>query len=471
MAPAGSPYYAIADGVVIWASDKREGTSIPSAYGWHVILKHGDVKTYYAHAMPNPPVQLGQQVTAGQVIAKSGNTGNSSGYHLHLTIKIPGHVEPGWGSSPEYADPLPLVLPVAPEGGTTGWVSSTYLTPATGGKAVVTTNLNIRSGPGTSYSKLGTLYFGAVVTILSTQAGWSRVKVHSYNMYDVPGGGGTFPVALGPHFSADSQFLPGEQAAAEAMKPDIMKFLSSHRADQIGWAANRFPGVPIVLRAFLDWGGRNISPQQFFDWTWSDVERSINACGNNPIILELPGNEQNLAPEGLFYSWTDGYTYASWALQVLSLYRQRTSLPVYYPGLSPGGSIGGLRQDHIQFFNQSMQFVMACQGLCIHTYYNPPAGYSMQSAVAVVDDYLARYPVRPVIISEFSWNANNTTPQAKAQSYLEFWNIMRSRNRIKGITPFVMSASNPQWSWASGTGEVFVENGQSVGIAEIIGSR
>lgn len=84
----GSPYYAVADGVVIWASDrKRSRPNELTALGWHVRIAHRDgYETWYAHAQPNPPVRVGDVVKAGQVIARSGNTGNSSGAHLHLTL-------------------------------------------------------------------------------------------------------------------------------------------------------------------------------------------------------------------------------------------------------------------------------------------------------------------------------------------------------------------------------------------------
>lgn len=79
-------FYAVADGAVIHASNLRWSSNTLSDYGWHVVLDHGDYCTVYAHARPDLPVAVGQNVTAGQIVGYSGNTGNSTGYHLHFTL-------------------------------------------------------------------------------------------------------------------------------------------------------------------------------------------------------------------------------------------------------------------------------------------------------------------------------------------------------------------------------------------------
>ena len=61
-----------------------------SEYGNIVILDHGNgVTTYYAHNSVLL-VKVGQKVQQGQVITKSGNTGRTTGPHLHFEIRING---------------------------------------------------------------------------------------------------------------------------------------------------------------------------------------------------------------------------------------------------------------------------------------------------------------------------------------------------------------------------------------------
>ncbi|WP_344066030.1 peptidoglycan DD-metalloendopeptidase family protein [Microbacterium pumilum] len=86
---AGSPIQAIADGVV------REATSSGGAYGVSVIIDHqidGQlVSSHYAHMQYGSlQVSVGQHVTVGTVIGRTGNTGRSYGAHTHFEILMNG---------------------------------------------------------------------------------------------------------------------------------------------------------------------------------------------------------------------------------------------------------------------------------------------------------------------------------------------------------------------------------------------
>ena len=76
----GTPVKAAADGKVIYSG-------VNGGYGIMVIIDHGNgVETRYAHHSRNV-VKVGDSVHRGQVIAYSGNTGNSTGPHLHFEIR------------------------------------------------------------------------------------------------------------------------------------------------------------------------------------------------------------------------------------------------------------------------------------------------------------------------------------------------------------------------------------------------
>ena len=87
-APTGTIIKAVAEGTVTCASYN-------GAYGNLVKIEHGNgVETWYAHTS-KMYVTPGQEVKAGDVIALVGSTGNSTGPHLHLEIRINGeHVNP-----------------------------------------------------------------------------------------------------------------------------------------------------------------------------------------------------------------------------------------------------------------------------------------------------------------------------------------------------------------------------------------
>ncbi len=64
-----------------------DGSPAVRGCGWYTeILHQGNITTRYCHQLIRPPVEVGQQVTAGQPIGVVGTSGHSSGPHLHLEI-------------------------------------------------------------------------------------------------------------------------------------------------------------------------------------------------------------------------------------------------------------------------------------------------------------------------------------------------------------------------------------------------
>lgn len=84
-APAGTPIYAAADGIVTTVNTNKYA----STYGYYCIISHGGgYSTVYAHQKQVPIVKVGQTVKKGQIIGYVGSTGRSTGNHLHFEIRI-----------------------------------------------------------------------------------------------------------------------------------------------------------------------------------------------------------------------------------------------------------------------------------------------------------------------------------------------------------------------------------------------
>lgn len=86
--PIGTPIKAAADGHVILIKET-------DGYGKHIILRHDtEYETLYAN-LSTFNVEEGDLVVKGQIIALSGNTGQSTAPHLHYEVKRNGqHVDP-----------------------------------------------------------------------------------------------------------------------------------------------------------------------------------------------------------------------------------------------------------------------------------------------------------------------------------------------------------------------------------------
>ena len=80
--PLNTDILASDDGRVFFAGWKDGG------YGYCVFIKHADGNvSIYEHLLQQIPVTVGQYVKHGQIIGRSGSTGNSTGPHLHFEMR------------------------------------------------------------------------------------------------------------------------------------------------------------------------------------------------------------------------------------------------------------------------------------------------------------------------------------------------------------------------------------------------
>lgn len=405
----GKPFYAAAGGVVVHASDRKPNSSDPSAYGWHIYVDHGGYHTLYAHAQYPLPVTVGQRVAAGQIVGYSGNTGYSTGYHLHFGLLVPydsGNGYPMWTYG-QAIDPYPYVsgLPAPNE------------KPVEGSALI---GLHASADPGRFY-------------------------------------GGT------------AEFVEFKTLAGAAVT--AVKVLNAHDPNDIErvYQDARSAGNPVglwVVRAFLRFDGRQVSPAEFVQWTKDDTQRTIERLtglgvqrGN--ILIELH-NEPNLQIEGAGVSWRDGNGFDQWLKAVLSQYRSLfPNCKMVYPALSPGTAVAGVRLDDKEFFEQSASAASLCDYVGVHCYWqNNHAVYPMSAALEHLDWYINTG--RKVVVTEASNNRRDYPPATGVyvEDYYKFWLECRKRPAVTAVTYFVASASDPTFQ-----AECWVVNGQSKGIA------
>ncbi len=86
-APSGTPVHSLSTGRVVFAGWSNEG------YGYLVKVRYWDGSVSWMAHNSRLLVSVGQAVVPGQTLAYSGNTGNSTGPHVHLEI------HPGDGSA------------------------------------------------------------------------------------------------------------------------------------------------------------------------------------------------------------------------------------------------------------------------------------------------------------------------------------------------------------------------------------
>jgi len=408
--PMGGEYYAAAAGKVAHASDRKWSSDAASAYGWHVVIDHGDFWTIYAHAKGPLPVVKGQTVKAGQVVGYSGNTGNSSGYHLHFGIgsKVDtGNGFPMW-SFGQPIDPAPYLEGLSPP---------PAVPPAQGSPLI---GLHASADPGDVF-------------------------------------GGSVEVA---------EFKALAQAAKGKILVKVLSAISERSIRELATAA---PGAAWVVRAFLNFGGRLITPEQFFDDTIADVGRAVatlNSLGvkNSSISLELH-NEPNLTQEGLGASWANGREFGAWVMKVAGFFRAVfPGLAMIFPGLSPGWEVPGVRAESWQFTQEAAGAIAQLDALGVHAYWSQ--AFKMDQALTWVRQNVQFAGNKPILITEASRNDRPSVLPAGAYAaeYAGFVNALKVWPSVAGVAFFVASASN-DYFWP----ECWVTGGKSKGIAAAMG--
>jgi murein DD-endopeptidase MepM/ murein hydrolase activator NlpD len=138
--PNGTLVYAAQDGLVTVAALDMAG------YGNHVRIQHSDCLTIYGH-LQSWSVKRDDKVRAGDLIGYSDNTGNSTGPHLHFEVRLGSTVQ-------TCTDPLPLLVDVIPRA---------VLFRA---KVLPSDGLNVRTGPGINFGKVGWNPPGTVLDVI-----------------------------------------------------------------------------------------------------------------------------------------------------------------------------------------------------------------------------------------------------------------------------------------------------------------
>ena len=358
-------------------------------------------------------------------------------------------------------EPVPATIP--------GWSYTNGLYIVGSRAKVAKYGSNLRSAPNRDGDLIGFIPADSKIIVTGPAQGeYTPVRVDENILEPADGGNGrqnpdapTMGQAqIGLHASADPDIQDEEHAEFAKLRPGIIKILSFHSADDVRKLANAHPKAQFVIRAFLSMKGRKISPGKFLADTVTDVQRALKELRHHDVVIELH-NEPNLYAEGLGTSWSDGKDFNNWYLALLHRYRQ--TLPGYrfiYPGLSPGTKVTGVKLDHIQFIEASREAVEASDGLGIHLYWSQ--FHPMSRALETLDDYISRFRSHPIWVTEASRNHGPNDPSTMAREYLKFWHALQTRPVVKGVTYFVASASNPDFSHEVWMGK---------GIAEKLGRR
>ncbi len=384
-APNGANVYAAAEGTVFQTNEGRLTNGGTHAYGIHVRIQHRDgYQTIYAH-LTKYVVSVGQQVKAGDLIGLADSTGNSTGSHLHLTLKKQGATAAGLTNFPnDIIDPTPFLQ------------DATAVAPP----------------PDTA-----------------PNFGWPFGKC-----------------LVGVNGRADGPLVESDYPALTAARVEAVKLMSSARPENIDRLRQINKDMFLMVRLFADFRNRRVRSDEFASWVEGDMAQFYQRGAryyevHNEPNLQNEGWKFSWQDGREFGRWfTDVMN---------RLRAKFPEAKFGYPGLSPGASVSGQRVDSWAFLGQGDEAVRAADFVCCHCYWINDADQVSATGGLVYEEYRRRYPNKLLFITEFSNPTDNTDTRTKGNQYVTYYKRLRSLPGLGAAFSFVLSASAyfPNEAW------------------------
>ncbi len=384
-APMGSPIYAAADGVV---SQVHPDPGDGHPYGIFLRIDHRDgYQTTYAH-LQEILVTQGQQVHARDVIARADSTGNSTGSHLHLTLKKKGATASGLTNYPlDILDPTPFMIwpqdEVGADAARFGWEPGVCL-------------IGVTANPGGTFSE------------------------------------------------ADARAIREARLEAVLLRRDTPT-TAVLRMRQIN------PSIFLVATLNENLSGEPVSPATFAARVGNDLGR-LYAQGVRYFEVQP---EPNLQINGWQRSWASGVYFGGWFSEVVK--RLRLIAPEArfgFPGLSPGGTISGQRQDALTFLDEADMAVQGADWIGVRCFWQTRMAMESTDGGRFHQVIRDRYPNHLILITGFANLNPMTSMSIKAQEYLDFYRGIRHRAGYAAAFAEVLSSDGPYQmvAWCSPDG-------------------
>jgi hypothetical protein len=372
--------YACAAGEVYFVENDPD----VHGYGKHIRIQHtGGFKTIYAH-LAEVMVHVGQEVAPKELIGKADSTGNSSGSHLHLTLKKDGATDKGETNyKGDIIDPTPfMVYPHQEE--------------------AVMEKLNIR--PGSSKGKTFP---------------WVRPCLVGVNGRD----DGTIQ---------EADFLAIKTAKVEGVK--VQENTPSHVVERL---RQLIPNLFIMARIAYDIGQKKVTAQEWGKRMLPEIGRLYDLGIRYFEIHQSP----NLQMYGWNYSWHTGREFGRWWMDVTSPLKEGFPEARFgFPGVSPGGQVPGQRLDAKVFLEQADDAIQMADWVGVNCFWSNEDEMSAPNKGEFYKYVRERFPDKLLFITEFANVNDMVNTLAKGNQYLKYYQKLREEAGIGGAFAQVLSS-------------------------------
>lgn len=206
-------------------------------------------------------------------------------------------------------------------------------------------------------------------------------------------------------------------------------------------------GIEFIMARLFAKFGEPKSPEEFVDEIQGATDRLYGAGVRWFEVHNEPNLHHKDGPEGMWVMWQNGQQFAGFLLKLLDLLRQRYPEARFgWPGLSPGLDFSSngkpLRYASARFEEEAASAMMACDFICMHTYWGAD-GSPYTRALADLNDYAERFPDKIIIASEFSNASQHVDKRDKGKEYGDFYIKAQQTlpQNVGALFSYVLSAS------------------------------
>lgn len=405
-APYRTNVYACADGEVYLVED---GTNEHN-YGKHVRIRHAQgYRTIYAH-LDEVLVSVGDQVKARHLIGRADSTGNSTGNHLHLTLKKDNATANGDTDYPvDIIDPTPYLVFKHREA-----------------------------------AVLAALGLSAELSSLESFP-WTRNCLVGVNSRE----GGSMQ---------EVDFSVVEQAKMEAVQ-----IYAQTPSSTITRLREINPDMFLLAGMCTSATDAVLSPQVWVN----EMHNSFRNLYNQGIRYFQIHRMPNLQQYGWRKSWTSGESFGGWWLRVVELLKGYfPEARLGFPPVSVGGHVPGQRMDAEVFLDGADKAMFQADWIGVNGYWSSQAEMNADSHGRFYQVLRERYPNKLLFITGFGNMNTYTNPVVKGREYVKYYQQLREVPGIGAAFAQVISSAEryPALVWRS-------EDGTPNAIVEQVGAR
>jgi murein DD-endopeptidase MepM/ murein hydrolase activator NlpD len=208
-------------------------------------------------------------------------------------------------------------------------------------------------------------------------------------------------------------------------------------ADTLNRLRELRPGMFLMARLTTDFSDGEISPKRFVSTVRNGMD---NLYQHDVRYFEVRPNP-NLQSTGWGRTWSHGAAFGVWFVEVASRLLERfPDAKLGFPGLSPGGSVPGKREDQFHFLEGADAAVLEADWVGVNSYWTTVNGMEQLTDGRTYEEYRLRYPDKLLFITEFGNPAEGLPASTKASQYLEFYRRLREQPGIGAAFSFAISA-------------------------------